>query len=442
MIRVAYLNTEYPSLSHTFIEREIRSVRQQGVEVHPFSVRPARRNGRLSPEHEQAARETVALLTNPWALLLAAIGIAFSSPAGLLRALMRSQELALPGPTSRLKHLAYVLEASRLVKEMRARDLRHVHVHMANNGAAVAMLAAAIDPSITYSISIHGSAEFFHVDTWRLREKASGAQFVRCISDFCRAQVMAWTPDDVWGRTHVVHCAVDPRRWIRRTPISTERLNMVTVGRLHPIKGYPLLLEACAELSERGVDWTLDMVGDGEMRDDLRMMAEGLGIADRVTFSGPVGQESIREHLERANVMVMSSFMEGVPVVLMEAMAMQLPVVATRVGGVPELVRDGVSGRLVSPGSVSALADALTDVAASLHTIDDLQVEARRTIETSFTTAKLGTQMAALFEQYVGRSAPSESGVPELAPAAAMPDLARAAYARTGVVLATIACCL
>jgi glycosyltransferase involved in cell wall biosynthesis len=133
--------------------------------------------------------------------------------------------------------------------------------------------------------------------------------------------------------------------------------------------------------------------------------------------------------------------MEGVPVVLMEAMAMQLPVVATRVGGVPELVRDGISGKLVSPGSVSALSDALADIAGSLDAMDDLGREARRAIETGFTTAKLGAEMAALFERYVGRTAPSGAGMPEVTPAP-LPDLARAAYARTGVVLATIACCL
>jgi colanic acid/amylovoran biosynthesis glycosyltransferase len=433
VVRVAYLNTEYPSLSHTFIEREIRSVRRHGVEVHSFSIRPSGASGRLGPEHEEAARETVALLAQPWKLLLDALFLLVAHPLGLARAVARSQELACPGPRSRLKHLAYVAEATRLVRELRARDLKHVHVHMANNGAAVALLATEIDRSLTYSLSIHGSAEFFHVDTWRLREKASGASFIRCISNFCRAQVMAWTPEEAWGRMHVVHCGVDPRRYRRSAPPATDRLRMLTVGRLHPIKGYPLLLEACAELSSRGIDWSLDMVGDGPMRGELRGLAERLGIAGRITFSGPVGQDRIQEHFERANVMVMSSFMEGVPVVLMEAMAMELPVVATRVGGVPELVEDGVSGRLVAPGSARELADALAEVSGSIGSLSQWRHAARRTVERQYNTAELGARMASLLERYAERARPE----PRL-----LPKLAHAAYARVGIVLATLACCL
>ncbi len=413
MINVAYLNTEYPSLSHTFIEREIRALRRHGARVQPFSVRPPNAGGRLGPEHEQAARETIVLLGRVPDLLLDAVAIALRHPLGVLRAIRESQRLACPGIRARLKSLAYVVEAMRLVRRMGVESLRHVHVHMANNGACVALLATRIDESITYSLTIHGSAEFFHVDTWKLREKASGALFVRCISDFCRAQVMAWTPPEVWERTHVVHCGVDPRRYQRESP-PRDGLRLLTVGRLHPIKGYPVLLEACAALSRQGIDWTLDMVGDGPMRPELEAIAQDLGIADRVVFSGPVGQDRIAAHFERASVMVMSSFMEGVPVVLMEAMAMELPVVATAVGGVPELVEHGISGELVPPASAPALAAALTRV-SQRSDLAAMRAAARRKVERDFDIRDVGREMASLLERYVGRERPQPAELPVMA---------------------------
>lgn len=429
LINVAYLNTEYPSLSHTFIEREIRALRRQGASVQPFSVRPACEHGKLGPDHERAARETVPLLINPAALLLEALLVALLNPLGAVRGLAASQKLACPGLRSRLKHLAYLAEAMRLVRQMCRRGLRHIHVHMANNGAAVALLATKVNRSLSYSITIHGSAEFFHTDTWRLREKASGALFVRCISSFGRAQVMAWTPPEVWERTHVVHCGLDVRRYHRTTHDDRPGLRLLTVGRLHPIKGYPLLLEACAELTSRGIDWTLDMVGDGPLRADLERLAHELKIEGRIRFSGPVGQDKIAEHFELANVMVMSSFMEGIPVVLMEAMAMELPVVATAVGGVPELVEQGVSGELIPPASAPALVEALVRMARANGSLAPMRAAARRKVEREFDIRDSGREMFALLERYAGRERPAPS---------TLPALAGAVYSRLSVALSSL----
>jgi colanic acid/amylovoran biosynthesis glycosyltransferase len=420
VIRVAYLNTEYPSLSHTFIEREIRVVREQGVEVHPFSIRRAGKHARLSQAHLAAANETQPILGSPWALIRDAAAAIVLHPIGCLRAAAASQRLACPGLRTRVKHLAYTLEAMRLTRLLERRGLKHIHVHMANNGAAVAQLATKVDPSLSYSLSIHGSAEFFHVDSWALKAKAQGAVFVRCISDFCRAQVMAWTDPSAWQRMHVVRCGVDPARYRRTGGEPAPGLRLLTVGRLHPIKGYPLLLEACAELSARGVDWSLDMVGDGPMRAELEALARRLGISSRITFSGAVGQDKIREHYERATVMVVSSFMEGVPVVLMEAMAMEMPVLATAVGGIPELIAPGKNGELVTPGSVPALVDGLLRLASRNGELKAMGAAARRTVLDDYNIRTGGREMGGLFRRYLPEAQPQADRVPELAGAIAM----------------------
>lgn len=406
-LRIAYLNTEYPSLSHTFIEREVRGLRRLGHEIHTFSIRTPGPSGTLSPEHRAERERTRYILDRGWrGLLRSLFWAALGGPLRLVKVFLASQRLSPPGLAYRFLHLAYAAEAVRLARLMNASGLHHVHVHMANNGAAVALLAAEFDPGLSYSLTIHGSAEFFNVETLRLKAKAENAVFVRCISHFCRAQVMAWTSPDVWGRFHVVHCGVDPEQYApaQREQPGDGPLRLLTIGRVHPIKGYHLLLEACRALSDEVLDWTLDLVGDGPELPELRRYAVRLGIADRVVFSGAVGQQDIQQHFDRADLFVLSSFMEGVPVVLMEGMAKGLPVIATRVGGVPELVKDGVSGWLVSPGCAVSLAAALHVAARSRERFETLGEAARETILRRFTVEHVGRGMDELLVQYLAPS--------------------------------------
>ena len=257
-----------------------------------------------------------------------------------------------------------------------------------------------LTPRITYSLSIHGSAEFFHVDSWCVKPKVEGAAFVRCISHFCRAQVMAWTRPDLWKNYHVVHCGVDPTAYQPCVRCASGTLRILTVGRFDAIKGYSILLQACKDLSERGVDWRLDMVGDGHLRFHLQARIGELGLEDRVRLSGAVGQDNIQKHFDDADVMVISSFMEGIPVVLMEAMAKEMAVVATRVGGIPELIDDGKTGLLVIPGSVQSLADALEHLARRPELLEGLGRPARARILAEFSVEGLGREMASLFRTY------------------------------------------
>lgn len=400
-LRLAYLNSEYPSLSHTFIEREVRELRRLGVEIRTFSVRRTGATGRLGADHVAAADETFVLQDGPAAILRDLLLGALRSPAGALRAMARAQRMAPPGVASRVRHVAYVLQGIRLARALARDGIAHVHVHMANNGAAIAMMAREYDHRLSYSLTIHGSAEFFHVDTWTLRAKVESARFVRCISDFCRAQVMAWSDPDCWDRLHVVHCGVDTDAYRPKPPRQPGPLRLLTVGRLHPIKGYEMLLRACSQLSNEGVGWELDMVGDGPRMTRLRELSRSLGIEDRVTFSGAVGQDRIGEHFDRADVMVVSSFMEGVPVVLMEAMSKRLAVIATKVGGVPELVRDGIDGLLVSPGSVESLAEAIRSLASDPQACELRFSTGRERIEAEFSLRGLGEGMIRLFARYI-----------------------------------------
>ena len=406
-MRIAYLNSEYPSLSHTFIESEVRELRRLGVEIRTFSARSTNQNGRLSKAHEAAAAETFVLQSGLLSLLRETLIAALVSPLGFLRAIIHGQRLATPGVASRVRHLAYVVQGVRLAREMARDALQHVHVHMANNGAAIAMMACAYDRRRSYSLSIHGSDEFFHVDTCALGPKVANARFVRCISNFCRAQIMAWSHPSCWDRLHIVHCGVDPDLY---KPSQAQRLGclrLLTVGRLHPIKGYELLLRACALLAKEGLAWELNLVGDGPLLAHLQGLADLLGIQDRVIFSGAIGQDQIGAHFDRADVMVVSSFMEGIPVVLMEAMSKRLAVVTTQVGGIVELVRNGIDGIYASPGSVESLANAIRPLAMQPSEAAKFGESARDRVIEDFSVAGLGRGMLKLFTDTLSPPAPA-----------------------------------
>jgi glycosyltransferase involved in cell wall biosynthesis len=358
-MKIAYLNSEYPSLSHTFIEREVRELRRLGLDIVTFSVRKPNAMGKLGHGHAKAAQETIVLQDNFFHIIRDVVLGILGAPISGMRSVIASQKLSPPGIGNRIKHLAYWAQALRLARRLRREGINHIHVHMANSGAAIALLACEYNRSLTYSLTIHGSAEFFHVDSWTLQPKTESAKYVRCISHFCRAQVMAWADPDRWENFHVVRCGVDTNAYSPRSDARNGRFRILTVGRLHPIKGYDVLLEACYLLKKDGIDFQLEMVGDGPMRSRLESQTKQLGLTDCVRFAGAVGQDEIGLYYDLADIMVISSFMEGVPVVLMEAMAKQLGVVASVVGGVPELVDDGRHGFLVPPGCPSALADAI-----------------------------------------------------------------------------------
>lgn len=396
---IAYLNTKYPSLSHTFIEREIRGLRQRGLDIKTFSIRKPDTCDTLSDHHREARDQTTYLLDGMACLLHSVLWCVVTRPARFIMTMVRSQRLALPGVKGRLLYLAYFVEATRLAQQMVRHGLDHVHVHMANNGATVAMFAVDLIKGGSYSMTIHGSAEFFDVQHHRLGPKAERARFVRCISSFCRAQVMAWSSPTNWNSYHVVHCGVDPKAFSQLERLPDDRLRLLTVGRIVPIKGYPLLLQACSQLSRQGIEWSLDMVGDGPMLSDLKQLARQLGVQDNVAFHGAVGQDEIQQCYERCNVMVVSSFMEGVPVVLMEAMAKGLAVVSTDVGGIRELVLTERTGWLVRPGSIEALEQGLCKAARHLGGLSAMGRLGRQRVIDGFSVHCMCDQMYHIFQE-------------------------------------------
>ena len=361
-MRLAYIVSRYPSISHAFILREVLALRRAGVQIDTFTIRRAGDDQLLSDDDRaEDATTYVVVPPRPGTLIGSHAAALASRPGRYLSTLRLAIRLRARGPRAALWQLFYFGEAAMVWRECRRRGIRHIHAHHANVGSDVALLASHLGgEGWSWSFTMHGPTELFDVREHRLGQKVELARFVACISDYARSQLMALVGPSHWAKLRVVHCGVDVARFdlVDRAGAGREP-EILTVGSVVPRKGQALLVEAVAELARRGVQARLTVVGDGPRLQELRTLAERLGVADRVTFAGAVGQDRIGAYYQRAGLFALPSFAEGVPVVLMEAMATGLPVVASRIAGVPELVEDGVSGLLVEPGSVSSLTGAL-----------------------------------------------------------------------------------
>lgn len=409
--RIAYLNSQYPALSHTFIEREIAAVRQQGWAVHTFSVRPCPveelRSTAMRTEHDR----TRVILAERSRVAAAMARLARTHPAALARAAAYASRCGYGTLRGKTWQGFYLAEAVLLHAWMREAGLRHVHVHMANVSADVARLVVALGESIdgpdswSWSLTVHGYAEFQYVDAWDVPAKIRSARGIAAISDFTRAQLMRLTTPEEWDKIEVVHMSVDPHEYAPPKPPREPGgpLRLVAVGRLVALKGIPVLIEAVRLLAERGVATHTRVIGDGEDMAALRQRVRTAGLAEAFEFVGPVGQDDLPPYYHWADAYVLPSFMEGLPTVLMEGMATGLPAVATNIAGVAELVVDGENGFLVRPGRPDLLADALARLAADPQLRARFGAAARRAVLAEFTPATTGPAMATFLERALAR---------------------------------------
>jgi glycosyltransferase involved in cell wall biosynthesis len=404
-LRIAYLCSQYPKLSHAFVLREVTALRRLGAEIETFSIRRA---DQLLARADREAFESTYSIVPPRLLdLLAAhLRLVLTAPSALAAGLALMHEIATPGVRGRLWQLFYFIEAVVLWNECRRRGLRHIHVHIANAAADVALMAAHVGTKVeprrpwSWSFTMHGPTEFFNVDGSHLAEKLRRAQFVVCISDFARSQLMSLCPPETWGKLHVIHMGIPIEQFTYDgtddRPVDTGP-TILFIGRQVPEKGEGVLLEAVALLVERGVDVRVTVAGDGDARPDFERLAERLGISARVSFPGPVGQDDICALYAGASIFCLPSFAEGVPCVLMEAMAMETPVVSTPIAGIPELIEDGKTGLLVGPGRADLLADALERLLTDPELCRAMGSAAREKVIREFDNESCAEQLHTLF---------------------------------------------
>ena len=374
--RLGVIATHYPQLAQTFVANEIAELRSLGFDVVPFSLNaPAASDVGDAAGALERDRTVYIKQAGVMAVLRAVLRTVGPNPVGTTRfvlASIRGVGLDLKAMLWRAFHLG---EAMFVRDYCRRNRIGHLHAQFGQATATIAWLAHELDAivadgSLQWSFTIHGFQEFVNEDRSQLDRKAASASFVACVSDFTRAQLMRLTPPESWEHIHVVRVGIDfaaftyaPRCSLR------DPATVLAVGRLSTEKGHSVLIDALAQLRAAGSRVEVELVGDGDHRSGIEEHARRRGVFDAVRFLGALAPDEVARRLELADVFCLPSFAEGLPVSIMEAMAIGTPVVTTYVSGIPELAIDRETAMVVPAGNADALAYAL----ASLLADDELR---------------------------------------------------------------------
>lgn len=357
-MRIAYLVNQYPKVSHSFIRREIAALEVCGLSVARFCVRSCASQLVDAADKEELLKTQIILGVGVKGLLWHLLRVAVTHPVGWLRAVWMAVKLGWGTKRGILRHLAYVAEACVLLAWFAQQEITHVHAHFGTNSTTVAMLCHVMGGP-RYSFTVHGPEEFDRAESLGLTEKINRAAFVVAISSFGRSQLYRWCDRNQWEKIHVIRCGLERDFWqLPPTPIPEEP-NFVCVGRLCEQKGQLLLLQAMQQLISQGVECKLTLVGDGPLRSQIQALIKLYNLEAHVKITGWATAAEVQKHLLNSRVMVLPSFAEGLPVVVMEALALGRPVISTYVAGIPELIQPGINGWLVPPGCMEALTTAM-----------------------------------------------------------------------------------
>ena len=358
-LKVAYLVNQYPAVSHSFIRREIAALESRGAEVVRFSVRRPP-SDLVDPADVAEARVTRVLLAGGILALVGAwLRACAESPLRWLRVAWAAVTLGRRSDRGVARHLIYMAEACLLLRWLRAEQgVEHLHAHFGTNPAAVAMFTRMLGGP-PYSFTVHGPDEFDQPLALSLGDKIARARAVVAVSEFGRSQLYRWAALADWNKIHVVRCGVDAAFLDAGPQPIADCARLVCVGRLAPQKGQFLILDAVAALAKEGVSFEMVLAGDGALRGALEQRVRELAIGERVRITGWISNDAVRSELLAARAMLLPSFAEGLPVVLMEALALGRPAISTYLAGIPELIEDGVNGWLIPAGSLAAMTTAI-----------------------------------------------------------------------------------
>lgn len=401
---IAYLLNTYPLTSTTFIRREIEALVAAGVPVKRFAARAW--DGKLVDPFDLAEQQrTEYLLTgHVGGLVTATLRELLTNPMGFLRALGALTALYRNAGTGFVRHVAWLMQAARFRQRAREENIDHVHAHFATNATAIAMLSHRMGGP-GYSFTSHGPDEFDQAAGLSFDLKMRHARFVCAISEFCRVQLVRasgrWAH---WNKIEIVHCGLAMAEFTPDDSFEVDNLSFVNVARFNAQKGLLLIPPVLALLQAEFPTLKVVLIGDGEERPALEAAIAKHGVAGMVELRGWQTNLQVRDALRSSRALLLPSFAEGLPVVIMEAFALGRPVISTYIAGIPELL-DARCGWIVPAGSVEALAQAMREaLRASPETLRALGAEGRRRCVAQHDVAVSAAQLKALFAQHTGES--------------------------------------
>lgn len=398
-MQIAYLVNQYPKTSHSFIRREIQALETLGLSVKRYTLRHTS-EPLADPADKDELPRTEAVIGNPLVThMLTGLGTIARQPINFLKTAWLAMRLGMASDRPALMHLVYLLEAAVIAGWMKRDAVSHLHVHFGTNSAAVGLFAHRLS-GIPWSFTVHGPEEFDRAPMLALREKAKSSSFIACVSSFGRSQFWRWIDFADWQKVKVIHCGLDQSFLEAPEKSAPLQPHLICIGRLSEQKGQMLLVEAAHLLRQRGIDFTITLVGDGPLRRELEAAVARHGLQSSIIFAGWRSGAEVRNEIMNARALVLPSFAEGLPVVIMEAMALERPVVTTYIAGIPELVIDGECGWLVPAGDAETLADAMAEaLSAPAERMRLMGSEARRRALLRHDALTEAKKLKALFEE-------------------------------------------
>lgn len=360
-MNLAYFTNQYPKVSHSFIRREIVALEQLGHSIERFALRSDEAE-LVDPADQSEFNKTAYILSgSKLNIILQAFRVLILHPIKFISTLFFAIKLGFRSDRGVLRHVAYLVESCVLLKWQMRNNIEHIHAHFGTNSTTVVLFSYLLG-GVGYSFTVHGPEEFDKPEFISLAEKIKYCRFVVAISSYGRSQLFRWIPLEKWYKVKIVHCGLDDAFLTNSNEESNISNQLVCVGRLCEQKGQLLLLESMKELSESGIDCKLILAGDGPMRAEVERRIVAYELSDRVNITGWISSEQVKKILIESRGLVLPSFAEGLPVVIMESLALYRPVITTYVAGIPELVKNGKNGWLIPAGDSKALTVAMREM--------------------------------------------------------------------------------
>ena len=359
-MRITYLINQYPKVSHTFIRREILALEKQGFAIQRLALRGWDEKLIDLDDIAEQQKTSYVLKDGALSLLLPALKVLAHNPLRLCCALLLALKMGIKADRPMPFHLIYFLEACMVYLQAKQFNSQHLHAHFGTNPSEIVMLVNALS-GLPYSFTVHGPEEFDRPQFLKLAEKINRAKFVVAISSFGRSQLMRWVDFSQWIKINIVHCGLEASFYNIPAVAMPTAPRMVCVGRLCEQKGQLLLIEAAKNLNEQRIDFELILAGDGELRAKIELLIVQYGLQDKVKITGWISSAEVRSIILSSQMLVLPSFAEGLPVVIMEAMSLRRPVISTYIAGIPELLIHRENGWLCVAGDVTNLTDTMRE---------------------------------------------------------------------------------
>ncbi|VUX55647.1 Glycosyltransferase [uncultured Woeseiaceae bacterium] len=404
-MRLAYLITQYPKVSHTFIRREILALERLGHTVIRLAIRNSRQELVEKKDIDERAKTTYFLGGKNHSQAFTVMLEFVRQPFAVVREVYRAICAGIRSEIGFLRNLSYVIEALFFLAVLRKKQIDHVHAHFVSNSTAVARIMRRLGGP-PYSFTAHGRVMFDSPQSLDVKGKVAEAAFVVGISDYTVSQLLRWARIDDWLKIHVVRCAVSESFFNRARSMLPASKQFVCVGRLSAEKGQLLLMQAFARVAADFGDATLTFVGDGPLRDTIQAASDRLGISKRVHLTGNLDESGVSKEIAQSRALIVPSFMEGLPVVIMESFALGRPVIATSISGIPELVFPGENGWLIPAGNIDRLEVAMREaLTLPPETLEKMGHRGREVVKKRHDLCAEVAKLDGLFRRYSSDSA-------------------------------------